>query len=227
MAPARELEIVIVGGGFGGIAAAIELQKHGFRKLRILERSAELGGTWFHNTYPGAACDVPSHLYSFSFAQRRDWPRLCPEQSEILAYLREVAHEYGVEDLIEPNTEVTDCVWDEGERRWEIHTGEGDTHTADAVVIATGQLHREALPSIEGAESFQGHSFHSAKWDHDYDLREKRVGVIGTGASAVQFVPEIAERVRELVIFQRTGNWFLPRKNRPYAGDSSTNTASC
>ncbi|MGH2831904.1 MAG: flavin-containing monooxygenase [Solirubrobacteraceae bacterium] len=211
-----DLKIAIVGGGFGGIAAAIELQKHGFSDLSILERSSELGGTWFHNTYPGAACDVPSHLYSFSFAQRRDWPRLCPEQREILAYLRGVARDYGVDRLVAPNSEVTDCVWDDEAHHWELHTSDGHTHTADAVIVASGQLHRPTMPSIEGVQTFAGHSFHSAQWDHGYDLTGKRVAVIGSGASAVQFVPEIARRVDRLMLFQRTGNWFLPRRNRPY-----------
>lgn len=216
MERASDLKIAIVGGGFGGIAAAIELQQHGFTDLSILERSSELGGTWFHNTYPGAACDVPSHLYSFSFAQRRDWPRLCPEQREILTYLRAVAHDYGVDRLLETDTEVTDCVWDDEHQLWELHSADGRTRRADAVIVAAGQLHRPALPRIEGSETFSGHSFHSAQWDHDYALEGKRVAVIGTGASAVQFVPEIVGQVDRLLVFQRTGNWFLPRRNRPY-----------
>jgi cation diffusion facilitator CzcD-associated flavoprotein CzcO len=207
---------VIVGGGFGGLAAAIELQKHGFRDLCILERSGEFGGTWSQNTYPGAACDVPSHLYSFSFAQRRDWQRLCPPQSEILGYLRAVAHDFGVEGLVRANTAVKSCVWEARTRRWVVSAEDGRTWQADALVLATGQLHQPSLPQIQGVEDFAGHSFHSARWDHDYDLAGKRVAVIGSGASAVQFVPEIAERVARLLIFQRTGNWFLPRRNRPY-----------
>jgi cation diffusion facilitator CzcD-associated flavoprotein CzcO len=214
--PTRELEVVIVGGGFGGIAAAIELQKHGFRKLTILERSSEIGGTWFQNTYPGAACDVPSHLYSFSFAQRRDWSRLCSPQQEILTYLRDVARDHGLESIVNTETEVSSCVWEPELRRWVVESSDARSWHADAVVIATGQLHREAYPRIDGLESFAGHSFHSAKWDHGYDLADKRVAVIGTGASAVQFVPEIAEAANSVLVFQRTGNWFLPRKNSPY-----------
>jgi cation diffusion facilitator CzcD-associated flavoprotein CzcO len=214
--PIDELEVVIVGGGFGGIAAAIELQRHGFRKLTILERSSEIGGTWFQNTYPGAACDVPSHLYSFSFAQRRDWSRLCSPQPEILSYLREVAREHGLQSIVQADTEVSSCVWDQELGRWLIESSDARSWQADAVVIATGQLHREAYPHIEGLQSFAGHSFHSAKWDHDYELAGKRVAVIGTGASAVQFVPEIAKQAKSVLVFQRTGNWFLPRQNRPY-----------
>jgi cation diffusion facilitator CzcD-associated flavoprotein CzcO len=208
--------IVIVGAGFGGIGAAIELRRHGFRDVTILERSDDLGGTWYHNTYPGVACDVPSHLYSFSFAQRRHWSRLCSPQEEILAYLREVARELGVDGLVAPRTEVTSCRWGDEARRWTVESADGRTWDAHAVVAATGQLHRVAYPAVEGRETFAGHSFHSAEWDHAYDLRGKRVAVVGTGASAIQFVPEIAPEVERLVVFQRTGNWFLPRKNRPY-----------
>ncbi len=207
---------LIIGAGFGGIAAAIELQSHGFDRITILERSPELGGTWYLNSYPGSACDVPSHLYSFSFAQRRDWSRLCSPQQEILEYLREVAHDYGVDRRIVVNAEVTECLWDDERCSWTATAADGRTFSAEALIIATGQLHREAYPRIEGLERFEGHSFHSASWDHDYDLTGKRVAVVGTGASSVQFVPEIAEQVAELAIFQRSGNWFMPRRNRAY-----------
>jgi cation diffusion facilitator CzcD-associated flavoprotein CzcO len=216
MSPARDPRIVIVGAGFGGVAAAIELQRHGFRNLTILDRAPRLGGTWHHNSYPGAACDVPSHLYSFSFAQRRDWSRLCSPQQEILDYVHEVAARFGVDRLVTPDTQVVSCAWDESARQWQTTSADGRTWESDAIVVATGQLHQPAYPRVEGRERFAGHSFHSAQWDHDYDMRGKRVAVIGTGASAVQFVPEIAEQAGRLVIFQRTGNWFLPRKNRPY-----------
>jgi cation diffusion facilitator CzcD-associated flavoprotein CzcO len=212
----QRLEVLIVGAGFGGIAAAIELRRHGFERIRILEQGPELGGTWFYNTYPGAACDVPSHLYSFSYAQRRDWSRLCSPQAEILAYLQGVAREHGVADLVEPDTHVTTCAWDEHTRRWTVETAGGRGYGADALVLATGQLHQPARPRIEGVGEFAGHSFHSAEWDHDYSLAGRRVAVLGTGASAVQFVPEIAPLTRRLTIFQRTGNWFLPRRNRRY-----------
>ncbi len=212
----REIEVLIVGAGFGGVAAAIELRKHGFERIRILEKGGELGGTWFYNSYPGAACDVPSHLYSFSYAQRRDWSRLCSPQAEIYEYLHGVADAHGITGLVERNTTVESCTWDEESCRWEVRSTDGRIHCADALVIATGQLHQLALPAIEGAESFAGHSFHSARWDHDYPLTGRRVAVVGSGASAVQFVPEIAPLVERLTVFQRTGNWFLPRKNRRY-----------
>ncbi|WP_354700434.1 Baeyer-Villiger monooxygenase [Paraconexibacter sp. AEG42_29] len=209
-------KVVIVGAGFGGIAAAIELQRHGFSDITILEKATEPGGTWFHNSYPGAACDVPSHLYSYSFAQRRDWTRLCSPQEEILRYLQGVSRTYGLDRITVPGSTVSSCVWDDEDLQWTVTTTDGRTYDAGAVVLATGQLHQPAFPRLQDAESFEGHSFHSAEWDHEYDLTGKRVAVIGTGASAVQFVPEIAKQVAALSVFQRSGNWFLNRKNRPY-----------
>ena len=207
------MKVVIVGAGFGGIAAAIELRRHGFLDVTILERAPELGGTWHYNGYPGSACDVPSHLYSFSFAQRRDWSRLCSPRDEIVAYLRDVAREQGIDRLVVPDTEVERCAWD---GRWTVTSTDRREWVADALVVATGQLHRPAYPRVPGREAFAGRSFHSSEWDHGYDLGGKRVAVIGTGASAVQLVPEVAERAAHLVVFQRSGNWFFPRKNRPY-----------
>jgi cation diffusion facilitator CzcD-associated flavoprotein CzcO len=212
----RSLDVLIVGAGFGGMAAAIELRKHGITGVRILEKAPELGGTWFYNSYPGAACDVPSHLYSFSYAQRSDWARLCSTRAEIHAYMRAVAREYGLERLIELNTTVSACAWDAERCRWSVHSEAGETYEADALVIATGQLDRPSIPRIAGSDAFAGHSFHSAEWDHDYALAGRRVAVVGTGASAVQFVPEIAPIVEHLTVFQRTGNWFMPRHNRRY-----------
>jgi cation diffusion facilitator CzcD-associated flavoprotein CzcO len=212
----RNLEVAIVGAGFGGIAAAIELRQHGIEHVELLERAPEPGGTWYYNSYPGAACDVPSHLYSYSYAQRRDWSRLCSTQAEIKAYLDEVVRTHGLGDLIHKGVTVTDCAWDDARCRWSIQAEGGASYEADALVLATGQLHQPHVPRPPGIETFAGHSFHSAEWDHDYPLAGKRVGVVGTGASAVQFVPEIASQVSQLTVFQRTGNWFLPRKNRPY-----------
>jgi cation diffusion facilitator CzcD-associated flavoprotein CzcO len=206
--------VVIIGAGFGGVAAAIELRAHGFTDVTILEKAPAIGGTWLYNTYPGCACDVPSHLYSFSFAQRKDWSRLCSPQEEILHYLEGVAREHGIDRLVVPDTEVTACAWDEASSTWAVESSDGRSWEADAVIVATGQLHQPAFPQLEG--SFSGRSFHSGRWDHDYDLRGKKVAVIGTGASAVQFVPEVAKQAARLYVFQRTGNWFLPRKNHAY-----------
>ena len=210
--------MVIVGAGFGGIAAAIELRNHGFNDITILERAPGLGGTWFYNSYPGCVCDVPSHLYSFSFAQRRDWSRLCSPQQEILEYLQGVARDHDVDRLVVPNTDVSSCTWDEGARRWTVESADRRSWEADAVIVATGQLHQPAIPRFDGGDEFAGHSFHSSRWDHNYDFLGKRVAVIGTGASAIQLIPRVAERAARLHVFQRSGNWFLPRDNTPYPG---------
>jgi cation diffusion facilitator CzcD-associated flavoprotein CzcO len=214
--PRRKPSVLIVGAGFGGVGAAIELKRHGFGQITILERAPELGGTWYYNGYPGAACDVPSHLYSFSFAQRRDWSRLCSPQSEIHDYLREVARKHDVERHVRFNQTVSSCTWEEADARWLVETEAGERFQADALVLATGQLHQPAYPRIEGVETFAGRSFHSAQWDHDHSLWGRRVAVVGTGASAVQFVPEVARKAAHMTVFQRTGNWFLPRRNRRY-----------
>ena len=212
----RSVEVLIVGAGFGGLAAAIELARHGIDDVVILERAPQLGGTWYYNSYPGAACDVPSHLYSFSFDQRRHWSRLCSPQAEIHAYMKDVARANDLERLVEPDSTVTSCAWDEQRCSWAVKTAAGASYRAGAIILATGQLNQPALPRLPGAETFAGHSFHSADWDHDYQLAGKRVAVVGTGASAVQFVPEIARQVGRLTVFQRTGNWFLPRSARRY-----------
>ena len=214
--PGRDLRVLIVGAGFGGITAAIELRRHGFEDITILEKAPDLGGTWFYNSYPGAACDVPSHLYSYSFAQRRDWSRLCSPQQEIHDYLSDVARDEGIAGLIETDVEVVGCEWQSEKCAWRVQTADGATREAEALIVATGQLNQPVLPALPGRDTFAGHSFHSARWDHDYPLEGKRVAVVGTGASAVQFVPEIAARVGRLEVFQRTGNWFLPRRNRRY-----------
>ena len=208
--------VLVVGAGFGGIAAAIELRAHGIRDVTIVDAASGLGGTWLHNTYPGAACDVPSHLYSFSFAQRADWSQLCSPQSEILEYLQGVAKEFGVADLVEPNTRIVSAERPRADGPWTVTAEDGRTWHPDVLIVATGQLNRPITPNIPGIDTFAGHAFHSARWDHDHDLRGRRVAVIGTGASAVQFVPEIAPEVGHMSVFQRSGNWFLPRRNRRF-----------
>ncbi|WP_067897510.1 flavin-containing monooxygenase [Nocardia vaccinii] len=215
------MKTIIVGAGLGGIAAAVELMRHGYTELTLLESAPDLGGTWHYNTYPGAACDVPSHLYSFSYAQRRDWSRMCSPQQEILAYIREVAAEHDVAAKVVTGTTVTACTWNETTCRWHVRAENADGnvvgHHADALIMATGQLNQPAIPAFPGADTFAGTAFHSARWDHDFDVRGKRVAVIGSGASAVQIVPAIADQVDKLSVFQRTGNWFMPRRNEPYA----------
>jgi cation diffusion facilitator CzcD-associated flavoprotein CzcO len=212
----RRPRVLIVGAGFGGVGMAIELLRHGFERIQILEAASELGGTWFHNRYPGAACDVPSHLYSYSYAQRRDWSRLCSPQDEILSYLQGVAQEYGVQRLVRTGARVTECRFDESRSVWRAETESGEQFEAEALIVATGQLNRPAFPNLRGRDSFTGHSFHSSRWDSEYPLAGKRVAVVGTGASAVQFVPQIAPLLERLTVFQRTGNWMLPRENRIY-----------
>ncbi|GAB2457182.1 flavin-containing monooxygenase [Jatrophihabitans fulvus] len=212
------MRIVVVGAGFGGIAAAIELTSHGFDDVTLLEASDGIGGTWHHNTYPGAACDVPSHLYSYSFEQPAHWSRLCSPQPEILGYLRGVADKYDITRRVRTNVRVTACEWNETSATWTVRTDTAGDLQADAVVLAVGQLNQPALPRLPGLDTFRGTAFHSARWNHDYDLTGKRVAVIGTGASAVQFVPPVAEAAGHTTVFQRTGNWFLPRRNHAFAG---------
>ncbi|HEX4225364.1 MAG TPA: NAD(P)/FAD-dependent oxidoreductase [Pseudonocardiaceae bacterium] len=209
-------DVVIVGAGLGGIAAAIELKRHGFSDVVLLDAADGVGGTWRYNDYPGAACDVPSHLYSYSFARRSTWSRLCSPREEILRYVEQVADVFEISEQVRTRSRVTACEWDDAARHWVVRTEGSGVLRAGAVVLATGQLNQPAFPAIDGLDTFAGHSFHSARWDHDYDLTGKRVAVIGTGASAVQFVPPVAEQVGRLSVFQRTGNWILPRRNNVY-----------
>jgi cation diffusion facilitator CzcD-associated flavoprotein CzcO len=165
-----QTRVVVVGAGFGGIAAAIELRSHGITDVVILDSAPEIGGTWYYNSYPGAACDVPSHLYSFSFAQRSDWSRLCSPQPEILEYLQGVAKEYGLDEVFEPSVLVSTVRLDEATMTWTVEAQDGRSWEADAVVLATGQLNTPAIPPIPGADDFAGPTMHSARWDHDVDL---------------------------------------------------------
>jgi cation diffusion facilitator CzcD-associated flavoprotein CzcO len=210
------MRVVIIGAGFGGIGAAIELLRHGFHDVEILEAGPDVGGTWLFNTYPGAACDVPSPLYSYSFAQRKDWAHLCAHGPEILAYLQDVAREFDVARLVRANTKVAEATWDETRAQWRVAAEDGRQWIAEALIVATGQLSNPTHPQLPGLDSFSGRIFHSARWDHSYDLTGKRVAVIGSGASAVQFVPPVAAQAAHLTVFQRTPNWFLPRRNTPY-----------
>ncbi|MGQ0632254.1 MAG: flavin-containing monooxygenase [Sporichthyaceae bacterium] len=210
------LRVVIVGAGFGGIATAIELRRHGITDITILDAADGFGGTWLLNSYPGAACDVPSPFYSYSFAKRNDWTHLCAGQSDILRYVRQVASDHDLDRLARFGTRVDACVWDDASAQWTITAADGRSWEADAIVISTGQLNQPKIPNILGADTFAGRSFHSARWDHDHDLTGRRVAVIGNGPSAVQFVPEIAGQAGHLTVFQRSANWFIPRRNTPY-----------
>jgi cation diffusion facilitator CzcD-associated flavoprotein CzcO len=211
----QEVPLVIVGAGFGGLAMAIRLQKAGRRDFLILEKASGFGGTWHDNTYPGCACDIPSHLYSLSFEQQPRWSRHYATQPEILSYLDTVASRHTLHEKTRFNTEVRSLSWDARRKRWRIETGQGEPLIAQVVVLAVGGLHIPSVPAIDGLDRFPGPWFHSARWRHDVDLTGKRVAVIGSGASAVQIVPAIAEQVGRLALFQRTPAWVLPRKDTP------------
>ncbi|MER6389658.1 NAD(P)/FAD-dependent oxidoreductase [Streptomyces sp. NPDC001523] len=209
----EHVRVVVIGSGFGGLGAAVRLRREGITDFVVLERADSVGGTWRDNDYPGCACDVPSHLYSFSFAPNPDWPRTFSGQPHIRAYLEQVADTFGLRPHIRLNSEVRLMRWDADELRWEIETPTGNL-TADVVVSATGPLSDPKMPEIPGLAEFPGKVFHSARWDHDYDLRGKRVAMIGTGASAIQIVPAIAPDVDRLTLFQRTPPWVMPRTDR-------------
>ena len=206
--------IAIVGSGFSGLGMAIRLKQEGIHEFVVLERAQDLGGTWRENTYPGCACDVPSNLYSFSFAPNPDWSQTFSPQPEIWEYLRRVSAEHGVDPHIRYGHEVTSARWDAEQELWRIETSAGDL-TADMLVAGAGPLADPKLPDIEGIEDFQGAIFHSARWRHDHELEGERVAVVGTGASSIQLVPRIQPLVERLHVFQRTPPWVVPHRNRP------------
>jgi len=212
----RHVHVLIVGSGFAGLGAAIRLAKDGIDDYVVIDRGREVGGTWRDNTYPGAACDVPSHLYSFSFELNPDWSRSFSPQPEIREYLRRTAQKYGTLDKHVFNTELTRAAWDDEAQQWQVDTSTGN-YTADVLVPAVGALCEPNLPDIPGIESFAGEIFHSARWDHDADLTGKRVALIGTGASAIQIGPAIAKTVGHLDVYQRTAPWIMPRHDRGYS----------
>ena len=205
--------IAVVGSGFGGLGAAARLRENGITDFVVLERAASVGGTWRDNTYPGCACDVPSHLYSFSFAPNPLWTRSFSRQPEIRAYLEDVVDRYSLRRHLRFETEVTEARWDAARSVWRVRTSRGDL-TADVLISAAGPLADPSLPDVPGLAAFPGEVFHSARWNHDYDLTGKRVAVVGTGASAIQIVPEIQPHVARLTLFQRTPAWVLPRGDR-------------
>jgi cation diffusion facilitator CzcD-associated flavoprotein CzcO len=207
------LDTLIVGSGFAGLGAAVQLDEAGRRDFLVLEKGDALGGTWRDNVYPGCACDVESHLYSFSFFPNPDWTRTFARQPEIRAYLEATADRYRLRDRIRFGVHVVGAEWDG--RAWDVRTSDGTTLRARFVLFGTGALHEPAVPEIEGLDRFAGTAFHSSQWDHTVDLAGKRVAVIGTGASAIQFVPAIAPAVAHLTLFQRTAPWVLPKPDRP------------
>ena len=210
--------IVIIGAGFGGLGTAVELVRHGFTDVTVLEKADDIGGVWRDNTYPNAACDVPSNLYSWSFARNPDWGHRYSRQAEILDYIQRVAREQGVRDLVRTGVEVTGAAYDDATMTWRVETDTGETLTADFLVAAVGQLSRPHVPELPGIDTFTGPAFHSARWDRDVDLAGKRVAVIGTGASAIQFVPGIQPVVGHLTVFQRSAPYVVPKPDITYSG---------
>jgi cation diffusion facilitator CzcD-associated flavoprotein CzcO len=207
----ESVSVVIIGAGFGGIGMAIRLKMAGFTDVIVLEKAGDLGGTWRDNTYPGAACDTPSRLYCFSFERGPGWSRRFATQPEILGYLRHCAGKYGIEPRY--GTEVEEAVYDDG--HWRIRTTRGEHYTARALIMACGQLNRPKYPAFPN--TFAGPHFHSARWDHDCEIAGRRVAVVGTGASAIQFVPHLAEQAGRLYVFQRTPAYVLVKADREYA----------
>ena len=212
----RSTSIAVVGGGFGGVGAAVMLRRAGYEDVTVFERGERVGGVWNHNTYPGAACDVPSHLYEFSFEPNPRWSRRYAPQAEIQAYLEDVARRHGVLDQIRTGTEVERASWDEQHSKWVLETSAG-VHQADILITACGQLSVPKRPSIRGIESFAGPAFHTAQWRHDVELAGKRVAVIGTGCSAVQAAPAIQPVVEHLDIYQRSPGWTIPKMDFAYS----------
>jgi cation diffusion facilitator CzcD-associated flavoprotein CzcO len=212
---ARELRFAVIGAGMAGILSAIKLREAGFTDFTVYEKGDRVGGTWRENTYPGLACDVPSHLYSYSFALTPDWSHRFSPGPEIESYFERVAREHGVLPHVRFGEEVTAATFRDG--RWHLETKSGDRDEVDVVIAATGVLHHPKYPDIAGLDSFEGAMFHSARWDHDVPLDGRRVGIIGTGSTAVQIVSALVDRVEKLTMFQRTAQWIMPQENPEYS----------
>ena len=214
-----DFKVAILGAGFAGLCMGLKLQAKGEASFVILEKAGRVGGTWRENIYPGSGCDIPSHLYSYSFEPNPDWPEIFSAQPDILGYIEDVVEKHQLSRHLRFNSEVTSAAWDDGEALWRIGLADGSSVTAETFVTAWGQLNRPKVPPIAGREDFAGVAFHSAEWDASADLTGKRVAVIGNGASAVQFVPEVAKVAGQLTLFQRSPNWIVPRMNRPYTAE--------
>src|SRR5215211_8294438 len=211
--PRTTVDTAIIGAGFSGLGMAIRLRRHGIDDFLVLERHDDVGGTWWANTYPGCACDVPSHLYSFSFAPNPDWSQTYSPQPEIRAYLQRCASEHDLHRSIRFGTTVTEADWDDGAGRWTLQTSDGPV-SARLLVAGMGPLTEPSIPDLPGLDRFEGNVFHSARWDHDHDLGGERVASVGTGASASQYVPAIQPKVARLHVFQRSAPWVMPHPNR-------------
>ncbi|MCC6708870.1 MAG: NAD(P)/FAD-dependent oxidoreductase [Gammaproteobacteria bacterium] len=222
----HDTRIIIIGAGPGGMCTAIKLLEAGIEDFVVLEKASGVGGTWWHNRYPGAECDVKSHLYSYSFELKRDWTRPYAGQAEILEYLEFVATKYAIKPYIRFQHEVRAARWSDKDARWEVSTADGQVFRAPVLVSGMGMFNELEMPNIDGLDAFAGKMFHSARWDHSYDLSGKRVAVIGSAASAVQFIPEIAHKTGKLHIFQRTANWVAPKDDAPYSSEVLANLKS-
>ena len=210
----RSLRVVVIGAGLAGLMSGIELARAGYRDVTVYEKADRVGGTWRENTYPGVACDVPSHIYCYSFAPNPDWSRMFAPGHEIQAYIERVAQRFELMRQIRFGEEVTSCVFERG--RWQLTTSQGRNDSADVVIAATGVTHHPRLPDLPGLADFAGKSFHSAAWNHDVHVDGQRVGIIGTGSTAVQLVTALVPRVAKLSLFQRTAQWIMPQENAPF-----------
>ncbi|HEY7107781.1 MAG TPA: NAD(P)/FAD-dependent oxidoreductase [Acidimicrobiia bacterium] len=211
--------IGIIGAGAGGIGAAVKLRAAGFDDVLVLEKAAGIGGTWWHNRYPGLTCDIKSHLYSYSFAPKLDWSRSYSGRDEIQAYLEQVVDAHGLRDRVRLHTDVTSATWNDDWSAWVLTTASGETFVFDVVVAGTGMFNELHCPEIPGLDDFEGRLFHSARWDEGHALDGRRVGVIGSAASAVQLVPEVAEVAGQLFVFQRSANWVLPKEDTRWSAE--------
>jgi cation diffusion facilitator CzcD-associated flavoprotein CzcO len=205
------MRVGIVGSGFGGLAAAIELKRAGIDSFTLLEQRDAVGGVWRANTYPGAACDVPSEIYSFSYALKPDWSRRFGWRNEIQRYLEDVARDFDLDPHLRFGAQVTSATWDEHSAHWRVRVAGGEEECFDVLVLATGQLSRPKVPDLPGRDTFAGAQFHSAEWDHEVEIADKRVAVVGSGASAIQLVPAISDTAREVTVVQRSPNWVVPK----------------
>jgi cation diffusion facilitator CzcD-associated flavoprotein CzcO len=216
-ASGRPLRFIVIGAGLSGVLSAVKLALAGFTDVTLFEKAERLGGTWRDNTYPGVACDVPSHLYSYSFELNPRWSRRCSPGGEILAYLEDVARRYGIDKRIRYSFEVSRCEFANG--RWNLETTRGHRDTADVIIAATGVMHHPKMPDIAGLDCFAGAQFHSARWNHSVPLDGRRVGIIGTGSTAIQLVPALVDRVARLTLFQRTPQWIMPQETHLFSAD--------
>lgn len=212
----QKFKVAIVGAGFGGLATAIQLLKHHIQDFVILEKAQDVGGTWRENQYPGAACDVQSHMYSLSYAPKTDWSKRYAEAPEIFQYIQDLIQDFNLKTYIQFNQKVTTTRYDEQRCLWTINTATGEQIEVQFLIFASGPLHVPQIPKIKGIEKFKGEIFHSSAWNHDYDLKGKKVASIGTGGSAIQYIPEIAPLTQQLYVFQRTAAWVIPRDERAY-----------